>query len=312
MEGCRTEAQLAQGQACEYHRKAGCVVNKGQRMRFCQQCQRFQLLADFDGTKRRASLCAATAPLWNIVAPERRLAMWCCCIFACTRDGHRARTVNKFRTHEERARLHHRTGIYVLLQVLQGGAPATQCAAAQEDSAAASATRCWSTCRCCAGTAAPAARCGSGGRGTRCWGGALALRAAQTAPDDSAEASACAAGVGHVGCWYGAQCCMARGCKPGNAAGISAERSAGGQHTIAAATNAAAAAAAAGAAARLQRAGRARQPRAPRNCGSRRLGARVRQGRRRQWHTLTCCSRPPHGPLVYALPGGLCEHCLAA
>ncbi len=54
----RSGARARPGKACEYHRKVSFVVCEGQRMRYCQLCHRFQRLADFDGAKRRASLCA--------------------------------------------------------------------------------------------------------------------------------------------------------------------------------------------------------------------------------------------------------------
>ncbi len=68
VEGCGTEAQRSrsgtramQGRACEHHRNVCSFVHEGQRMRFCWGCHRFQLLADFDGTSRRAS--SAHAPV---------------------------------------------------------------------------------------------------------------------------------------------------------------------------------------------------------------------------------------------------------
>jgi len=72
VEGCNMEAQksrsgdISQGKTCEYHRAVGFVVRDGQRTRYCQICHGFQRLTDFDGTKRRASLCAPVSDsrLW--------------------------------------------------------------------------------------------------------------------------------------------------------------------------------------------------------------------------------------------------------
>lgn len=42
---------------CEEHLKLSSLLKDGVQQRFCQQCGRFHLLADFDGDKRCAFCC---------------------------------------------------------------------------------------------------------------------------------------------------------------------------------------------------------------------------------------------------------------
>ncbi len=47
---------------CEDHLKMGRLIKDGIPQRFCQQCGRFHLLADFDANKRCCPLMAPIAP----------------------------------------------------------------------------------------------------------------------------------------------------------------------------------------------------------------------------------------------------------
>ncbi|KAG1364125.1 squamosa promoter-binding-like protein 10 [Cocos nucifera] len=56
-EGCRADLSGAKHyhrrhKVCEYHAKAAVVIAGGLQQRFCQQCSRFHVLAEFDATKR--------------------------------------------------------------------------------------------------------------------------------------------------------------------------------------------------------------------------------------------------------------------
>ncbi|CAD6251687.1 unnamed protein product [Miscanthus lutarioriparius] len=56
-EGCKADLSAAKHyhrrhKVCEYHAKAGAVAAAGKQQRFCQQCSRFHVLAEFDEAKR--------------------------------------------------------------------------------------------------------------------------------------------------------------------------------------------------------------------------------------------------------------------
>ncbi|XP_066325043.1 squamosa promoter-binding-like protein 5 [Miscanthus floridulus] len=56
-EGCKADLSAAKHyhrrhKVCEYHAKAGAVAAAGKQQRFCQQCSRFHVLAEFDDAKR--------------------------------------------------------------------------------------------------------------------------------------------------------------------------------------------------------------------------------------------------------------------
>ncbi|KAI4978066.1 hypothetical protein ZWY2020_014620 [Hordeum vulgare] len=56
-EGCKTDLSAAKHyhrrhKVCEYHAKAATVAASGKQQRFCQQCSRFHVLAEFDEAKR--------------------------------------------------------------------------------------------------------------------------------------------------------------------------------------------------------------------------------------------------------------------
>ncbi|GJN19144.1 hypothetical protein PR202_gb06386 [Eleusine coracana subsp. coracana] len=56
-EGCKADLSAAKHyhrrhKVCEYHAKAAAVAAAGKQQRFCQQCSRFHVLADFDDSKR--------------------------------------------------------------------------------------------------------------------------------------------------------------------------------------------------------------------------------------------------------------------
>ncbi|XP_062217272.1 squamosa promoter-binding-like protein 5 [Phragmites australis] len=56
-EGCKADLSSAKHyhrrhKVCEYHAKAAAVVAGGKQQRFCQQCSRFHVLAEFDDAKR--------------------------------------------------------------------------------------------------------------------------------------------------------------------------------------------------------------------------------------------------------------------
>lgn len=56
-EGCKSDLRIAKHyhrrhKVCEYHSKAATVIISGQKQRFCQQCSRFHVLAEFDDGKR--------------------------------------------------------------------------------------------------------------------------------------------------------------------------------------------------------------------------------------------------------------------
>ncbi len=51
---------FVQGRACEYHRRVSFIMMEGHRMRFCQGCHRFEPLAGFDDTSRRAASAHAS------------------------------------------------------------------------------------------------------------------------------------------------------------------------------------------------------------------------------------------------------------
>ena len=44
---------------CEFHRKVSSFIQGGERMRYCQDCGRIELLDMFDDDKRRAASAAA-------------------------------------------------------------------------------------------------------------------------------------------------------------------------------------------------------------------------------------------------------------
>uniref|UniRef100_A0A453NIK6 SBP-type domain-containing protein n=1 Tax=Aegilops tauschii subsp. strangulata TaxID=200361 RepID=A0A453NIK6_AEGTS len=56
-EGCKADLSAAKHyhrrhKVCEYHAKAATVAASGKQQRFCQQCSRFHVLAEFDEAKR--------------------------------------------------------------------------------------------------------------------------------------------------------------------------------------------------------------------------------------------------------------------
>uniref|UniRef100_A0A0D9VCV6 SBP-type domain-containing protein n=1 Tax=Leersia perrieri TaxID=77586 RepID=A0A0D9VCV6_9ORYZ len=56
-EGCKADLSAAKHyhrrhKVCDYHAKAAAVVASGKQQRFCQQCSRFHVLAEFDEAKR--------------------------------------------------------------------------------------------------------------------------------------------------------------------------------------------------------------------------------------------------------------------
>ncbi|KAG2656401.1 hypothetical protein PVAP13_1KG080400 [Panicum virgatum] len=56
-EGCKADLSAAKHyhrrhKVCEYHAKAAAVAAAGKQQRFCQQCSRFHVLAEFDDAKR--------------------------------------------------------------------------------------------------------------------------------------------------------------------------------------------------------------------------------------------------------------------
>ncbi|KAM0896322.1 hypothetical protein ACQ4PT_023269 [Festuca glaucescens] len=56
-EGCKADLSAAKHyhrrhKVCEYHAKAATVAASGKKQRFCQQCSRFHVLAEFDEAKR--------------------------------------------------------------------------------------------------------------------------------------------------------------------------------------------------------------------------------------------------------------------
>lgn len=52
---------------CEEHLKLSSLLKDGVQQRFCQQCGRFHLLAEFDGDKRHASTAQEhLSILWRV------------------------------------------------------------------------------------------------------------------------------------------------------------------------------------------------------------------------------------------------------
>ena len=68
VDGCRADLSQAKEyyqryRVCAAHLKLGSLIKDGLPQRFCQQCGRFHLLADFDGTKRCISAPATCLQL---------------------------------------------------------------------------------------------------------------------------------------------------------------------------------------------------------------------------------------------------------
>lgn len=75
VDGCSKDLSLEKEyyqryRICEEHLKLSSLLKDGVQQRFCQQCGRFHLLADFDGDKRCAnkSLPPATVALAGCIA----------------------------------------------------------------------------------------------------------------------------------------------------------------------------------------------------------------------------------------------------
>lgn len=60
MDGCNKDLSVEKEyyqryRICEEHLKLSSLLKDGVQQRFCQQCGRFHLLAEFDGDKRHAT-----------------------------------------------------------------------------------------------------------------------------------------------------------------------------------------------------------------------------------------------------------------
>lgn len=60
VDGCKKDLSVEKEyyqryRICEEHLKLSSLLKDGLQQRFCQQCGRFHLLADFDGDKRRVA-----------------------------------------------------------------------------------------------------------------------------------------------------------------------------------------------------------------------------------------------------------------
>jgi hypothetical protein len=77
---------------CEEHLKLSSLLKDGVQQRFCQQCGRFHLLADFDGDKRRApsssrNPCILPSESKGALEQCLRCILWSCLLQASHETG---------------------------------------------------------------------------------------------------------------------------------------------------------------------------------------------------------------------------------
>ncbi|TKW37703.1 hypothetical protein SEVIR_1G065500v4 [Setaria viridis] len=106
-EGCKADLSAAKHyhrrhKVCEFHAKAAAVAAAGKQQRFCQQCSRFHVLAEFDEAKRscrkrltehnRRRRKPAGAQAGKYSSPPPKRADTTCITTSCNSDHHKSST----------------------------------------------------------------------------------------------------------------------------------------------------------------------------------------------------------------------------